>query len=357
MYCHSTKPLLLSKLLILAILSSPSLSAAQEAHEAKPQAPIVKAKTLPAPAPIAHDKAVLPSTTPKTPSLSTKPKSLSKPPLPTTKPKPTTAAIDTKKFYLVKPGESLYSISVNTKQVFQNLAQWNQLPSPYHVRPGQTLKLFNPLEVQEPQITPITPAPTVNAIEQKSAIKTQKILPTVKNLTAPKKTTTQIQSVKKTTIPNVSDKPKAGIGIPIKKVTGNSEKKSAVPIINKKMVKLNFQWPTSGKVIKGFHQTNNQGIDIENKPGTQLVQAAEAGQVVYTGSGLNSLKNLVIIKHDQQFLTAYANNSRVLVKEEQQVKAGQVIAEISSATQKPNPLHFQIRKNGAPVNPLDLLPK
>ncbi|MDD5273795.1 MAG: peptidoglycan DD-metalloendopeptidase family protein [Methylovulum sp.] len=241
----------------------------------------------------------------------------------------------TVKYYQVKPGETLYSISVKTGQVFQNLAQWNNLPSPYQVKEGQILTLSPPPEEQEQ-----SQAKPVPVKEKREAVQKFTIPPT-----------------KKPPIPAIIKAPKAAPPKPIRKVPALVEKKTSIPIADKKMLKLAFRWPMNGVVVKSFTQSNHQGIDIENKTGKQAVLAAETGRVVYTGQGLSSLKNLIIIQHNEQYLTAYANNSHVLVKEEQRVAAGQRIAELSAPANKPNILHFQIRKNGIPVNPLNLLPK
>lgn len=135
-----------------------------------------------------------------------------------------------------------------------------------------------------------------------------------------------------------------------------SQKKSIVSIDNKKMVVLNFGWPIKGKVLKRFSPPGNKGIDIAGKQG-QSIKAAEAGKVVYGGQGLIGFGKLLIIKHNDDYLSAYAKNRRLLVNEGQQVKKGQVIAEAGKVGSKRTSLHFEIRKNGIPVNPLQLLPK
>jgi murein DD-endopeptidase MepM/ murein hydrolase activator NlpD len=133
------------------------------------------------------------------------------------------------------------------------------------------------------------------------------------------------------------------------------KKKSDISIDNKNMLMLNFQWPLKGKIKKNFSQTDNRGIDIIGNHG-QTVRAAEAGKVVYSGQGLIGFGNLLIIKHNDDYLSAYANNSSLIVKEGQRVRKGQDIARLSSAVSKKAVLHFEIRKNGKSVNPLSLLP-
>jgi lipoprotein NlpD len=130
----------------------------------------------------------------------------------------------------------------------------------------------------------------------------------------------------------------------------------SIVLIDKKMLKLDFGWPIKGRVIKRFSPSHNKGIDIAGKKG-ESVHATEAGQVVYGGQGLIGFGKLLIIKHNDTYLSAYANNSHLLVKEGQHVEKRQVIAEVGSVGIKRTSLHFEIRKNGKPVNPLELLPK
>lgn len=122
------------------------------------------------------------------------------------------------------------------------------------------------------------------------------------------------------------------------------------------MLELNFGWPIKGRVLKSFSPSRNKGIDIAGKKG-QSVKATEAGKVVYGRQGLIGFGNLLIIKHNDDYLSAYANSSRLLVYEGQYVQKGQVIAEVGAVGIKRTSLHFEIRKNGKPVNPLELLPK
>ena len=124
----------------------------------------------------------------------------------------------------------------------------------------------------------------------------------------------------------------------------------------KKTSALNFGWPIKGKVLKNFSPSHNKGIDIAGKQG-QLIKASEAGKVVYEGQGLIGFGKLLIIKHNAIYLSAYTNNSRLLVNEGENVEKGQAIAKVGDVGIKRTSLHFEIRKNGKPINPLKLLPK
>lgn len=120
--------------------------------------------------------------------------------------------------------------------------------------------------------------------------------------------------------------------------------------------KLNFAWPLTGRITKNYRQTGKKGIKIAVAK-EHAVRAAEAGQVVYCGQGLIGYGNLLIIKHNSQYLTAYANNSALLAKEGDIVEKGQRIATVGVGPTDKGLLHFEIRKHGKAVNPLALLPK
>ena len=119
---------------------------------------------------------------------------------------------------------------------------------------------------------------------------------------------------------------------------------------------LQFLWPAKGKLLSGFASGRQKGIDIEAKVGDPVIAAA-AGRVTYVGSGIPGLGKLVVIRHDQGFITVYAHNKDIVVKEQQQVTRGQKIAEVGASDAERPKLHFQIRKGSAAVDPLLYLPK
>jgi lipoprotein NlpD len=118
---------------------------------------------------------------------------------------------------------------------------------------------------------------------------------------------------------------------------------------------LGFIWPSNGALIAGFDEAKNKGLDIAGKAGDAIVAAAD-GQVVYAGAGLRGYGNLIILKHNNTFLTAYAHNQALLVKEDQTVKKGQKIAEMGNTDADRVKLHFEIRRQGKPVDPTRHLP-
>ena len=132
-------------------------------------------------------------------------------------------------------------------------------------------------------------------------------------------------------------------------------KKPAINQVDKKKLKIIWQWPLKGRIEKTFTLPNQKGIDIVAYKRHSILAAA-SGKVVYSGSGNIGYGNLVIIKHDKHFLSVYGNNSRLLIKEGNIVKRGQPIAEISPVDDRKAVLHFEIRKNGKPMNPQYFLP-
>jgi lipoprotein NlpD len=203
--------------------------------------------------------------------------------------------------YTVKKGDTLYAIGLRSGHGYKRLAYWNNLKSPYKLYVGQKIKLY----------------------------------PVASTKTITKPPTTKQKAKKKRTA---------------------SQKKTTLPKDRQKLLKLKWQWPLKGKIIKTFAQSGKKGIDIHGKEG-QPVRAAESGKVVYSGQGLTGYGNLLIIKHDATFLSAYANNRRLLVKDKEIVNKGQIIAEVGSAAGNKTTLHFEIRKDGKPVNPILYLPK
>ena len=114
-------------------------------------------------------------------------------------------------------------------------------------------------------------------------------------------------------------------------------------------------WPAQGSMLAGFDEAKNKGLDIAGKAGDAVIASAD-GRVVYAGAGLRGYGNLIILKHNNTFLTAYAHNQTLLVKEDQSVKKGQKIAEMGNSDADRVKLHFEIRRQGKPVDPARYLP-
>ncbi len=204
--------------------------------------------------------------------------------------------------YAVQHGDTLYSISFRTGLDYKQLARYNQIKSPYTIYVGERLRLAAPPPSLRPKPRPVPPkAPT--AVAQKPIQQTP-------------------------ALPAVS--------LP-KRVTG-------------------WVWPTKGKLLAKFSQASgSNGIDINSSRGAP-VAASAAGQVVYAGEGIRGYGKLIIVKHSDEYLSAYAHNEQMLVKEGATVKQGQTISTVGSTGTASPKLHFEIRKSGKPVNPLKYLP-
>jgi lipoprotein NlpD len=237
------------------------------------------------------------------------------------------------------------------------LAQWNQIAPPYTIEIGQKIRLSDPNFQRQSTHDHLNSATVADDSMDGAVVETK---PNIVAAT----TTNRISSQKKAVISsdnksNKTDKPSSKAQSPsdsAEKYGSNEQKKSIISIDNTNMLKLYFQWPIKGKILKSFSTADNKGIDIAGEMG-QEVSAAEAGKVVYSGQGLIGYGNLLIIKHNDLYLSAYANNSRLLVAEGYAVEKGQVIAKMGQAGSNKASLHFEIRKNGKPVNPLNFLPK
>jgi lipoprotein NlpD len=207
-----------------------------------------------------------------------------------------------KGYYYVKQGDTLFSIGFRAGLGYKRLARWNNIPPPYNIHVGQKIKLFNTKQRYK--------GGTKRNRRKSSSVK----------------------------------------------MRDSSQKKTLNSTNDKKLLKFNCQWPLKGTILKTYSQSGRKGIRIQGKMG-QPVKAAASGKVVYSGNGLIGYGNLLIIKHNDTFLSAYANNSRLLVKEGQTVRKGQIIAEVGRGSGKKPSLHFEIRKNGKPVNPIWYLPR
>ena len=278
--------------------------------------------------------------------------------------------------YKVRSGDTLYSIAWRYELDPFELAAWNNLSSPYIIRPGDRLHT----KASDSKATPGT-APRSGTSRKPgsgSGATRPKASPTVSapvnragSVTVQKGDTlyglARRHGVSTHTLARANNLKKPYVIYPGQqlrlqsKVAVSSQKKP--PSIGKtstatqKNVKLVWQWPIKGMLIGKFNSKQNdaKGIDIAGTEG-KPVKAAATGKVVYSGNGLISYGNLVIIKHNRSYLSAYAHNRKLLVKEGQQVKAGQTIAELGQTGTDSPRLHFEIRRNGKPVDPLKHLP-
>lgn len=245
-------------------------------------------------------------------------------------------------------GDTLYSIAWESGRDYHDLATWNGLAPPYTIALGQQIRLYPPPN----NIALPTSPPPVSVGEKKAG-------PSSANMHATKLLNTVKKTVPTRVVPLAVKLPKlaptaavaiAKSGKPVRPASRGSRSKGAG-------AKSGWVWPASGKVLKNFDENGaGKGLDIGGSKG-QPIQAAAAGRVVYRGSGLRGYGQLIIVKHSDEYLSAYAHNDRIYVKEGDTVKTGQKIAAMGDSGSDHVMLHFEIRRNGKPVDPLKYLPK
>ncbi len=215
-------------------------------------------------------------------------------------------------YYTVKPGDTLIRIGLENGQNWRDVARWNGIDNPNVIEVGQVLRV-------------VPPGATVS----ETGVVTRPV---------------------GATPPAPATRPGASVPAATTAAAGASTTPASAAEED-----ISFIWPTSGALLAGFDEVKNKGLDLAGKAGDPVVAAAD-GRVVYAGSGLRGYGNLIILKHNNTFLTAYAHNQALLVKEDQAVRKGQKIAEMGSSDADRVKLHFEIRKQGKPVDPARYMP-
>jgi len=226
-------------------------------------------------------------------------------------------------YYTVRSGDTLIRIGLDQGQNWRDLVKWNNLDNPNAIEVGQVLRVAPPKSSTSEDAT--NSGVVVRPVQAPSAIV----------MSAPTASVENTPGTKPSPPPNAAAPTQA-------QASGGPDE-------------LNFAWPAQGVVINSFNESKNKGIDISNKAG-QAVLASADGKVVYAGSGLRGYGNLIILKHNETYLSAYAHNQVLLVKEDQLIKKGQKIAEMGNSDADQVALHFEIRKSGKPVDPMKYLP-
>ncbi len=234
-------------------------------------------------------------------------------------------------YYSVKPGDTLIRIGLDSGQSWKDIARWNNLDNANLIEVGQVLRV-------------VPPAPAAQAVASDTGVVTRPVTSSTIAPAAPGSAPAAPASAPKPTAssatgPVVAIAPTTPATAPV--AAGEDD--------------VGFIWPASGALIAGFDEARNKGYDISGKAGDPVLAAAD-GRVVYAGAGLRGYGNLVILKHNNTFLTAYAHNQTLLVKEDQSVRKGQKIAEMGSTDADRVKLHFEIRRLGKPVDPSRYLP-
>ncbi|MDP2715091.1 peptidoglycan DD-metalloendopeptidase family protein [Rheinheimera sp.] len=234
--------------------------------------------------------------------------------------------------YTVQRGDTLYSIAFRAGKDVRELAGINGIANPYTIYPGQVIRFSG-------KAKPVARKPAKPAVVAKQN--------TNKNNSSQAKSNSSVKPAKP-----VAPKNQKGYV----QTTPAKNNKTAHSTLNRDLVQ--WQWPVKGKIISGFshQQQGNKGIDVAGREGDR-VNAAASGQVVYAGNALRGYGNLIIIKHNDDYLSAYAHNRKLLVAEKQMVTAGQQVAELGSTDATDPRLHFEIRFRGSSVDPLKYLPK
>jgi lipoprotein NlpD len=273
------------------------------------------------------------------------------PPAPVEKPIPT---------HTVKKGETLVSIALQYGLDYRELAAWNNIVNPASLKVGQVLLIAPPAGA--PVATPLAPStpgstsgtgpvatPLVAAgppIEGRPLANTEttKVEPRAQKLPFSERALAQLSAGD---APALTDTTAPPPGLP--PASAAPPKPAGTDSDN-----IDWTWPAKGKVIAPFTESS-KGMDIAGKKGAP-VRAAAAGRVIYADHGLRGLGNLIIIRHNDTWLSAYAHNDKLLVKEQDEVKKGQKIAEMGSSDADQVKLHFEVRRQGKPVDPQKFLP-
>ncbi|CAN5158839.1 murein hydrolase activator NlpD [soil metagenome] len=249
--------------------------------------------------------------------------------------------------YTVKRGDTLYSIALEHGRDWKDLAAWNGIGGAGNLSVGQVLRL-GPPEVGAAVATADSPAVQTHAITGSARIESRSLdsAPLPPSGAAP--------------VPTPTVTPPAPVVVPPAVVTppaaAPSPPPAAPPAARAPSDGITWAWPGSGQVLDKFDTNRNKGLDLAGKTGDPVLAAA-VGSVVYSGTGLRGYGKLIIVKHNGNFLSAYAHNSKLLVKEGDNVMLGQKIAEVGSSDADRPKLHFEIRKDGQPVDPSLYLPQ
>ena len=239
---------------------------------------------------------------------------LSRPVASETKPLPGAENAGKPGYYTVRPGDTMIRIGLENGQNWRDVARWNSLENPNLIEVGQVLRVVPPVGESTQAVTRPVTSPSVAAAPVQAA-----------------------SAARSASAPTSAPAPE-----PVSPSPGGDED-------------VGWIWPAQGPLVAGFDEAKNKGLDISGNTGDAIVASAD-GRVVYSGAGLRGYGNLIILKHNNTFLTAYAHNRTLLVKEDQSVKKGQKIAEMGNSDSEKVKLHFEIRRQGKPVDPAKYLP-
>ena len=253
---------------------------------------------------------------------------------PAVKPLPGIENVGKPDYYTVKPGDTLIRIGLDTGQNWRDIVRWSGIENPNQIEVGQVLRIAPPIAGTVIATAPGNVAVT-RPVTSSSAPPTP--VPPVPAVSAAK----PVAAASASTAASAPITTPAAVAAPASAASGEDE--------------IAWIWPTGGGVLAGFDEVKNKGLDIGGAAGEAVVAAAD-GRVVYVGAGLRGYGNLIILKHNNTYLTAYAHNQTLLVKEDQSVRKGQKIAEMGNSDADRVKLHFEVRRQGKPVDPAKYLP-
>jgi len=280
---------------------------------------------------------------------------------------PTAAAASGSDLYTIKKGDTLYSIALDHGLDHRELAAWNNIENPNRIRIGQQLRVKAPGSAAPTDSVVTQPIGAASsAVEQRSldaspapaaaASSTSQFKTEPKAGKVPYSETALAQAQQSSTTAAVpaakpESKPEAAPAptpVPAAVPSPASEPSAGADDVP-------WIWPANGKVIGQFSEAGSKGLDIGGKAGDAVIAAGD-GKVVYAGTGLRGYGKLIIVKHNATFLSAYAHNQSLMVKEGQTVSRGQKIAEMGNTDSDQVKLHFEVRRQGKPVDPMKYLP-
>jgi len=248
-------------------------------------------------------------------------------------------------YYAVRPGDTIRRIAAETGQSWQNIARWNNLDNPDLIEVGQVLRVVPPVGGATSAVASSNTPPA----DASGAVTRPVAQPIVAPATAAAAAAAPAASANGTPANGAATSATAK---PASPVTASPTPPAASASGDED---VGWIWPAQGSLIAGFDEAKNKGLDIGGKAGDSVLAAAD-GRVVYAGAGLRGYGNLIILKHNNTYLTAYAHNRTLLVKEDQSVQKGQKIAEMGNSDADRVKLHFEIRRQGKPVDPARYLP-
>ena len=265
--------------------------------------------------------------------------------------------------YVIKRGDTLYSVALEHGANYRDVARWNQLDDPTKISVGQVIRVTPPegeLTVQVgaargPTVLQARPLDGAGVAQQGRGDGGTKVAPKALRLPYSEENLAMLSKgeAPAASVGQVSTSPKPAAETPI--VAPAKPQPPSVAAVSRDPDALDFIWPAKGGLLARFSEPNSKGVDIGGKAGDPVVAAA-AGQVLYTGTGIRGFGKLIVIRHEHGFSSVYAHNREILVKEGQSVSRGQRIAELGDSDADRPKLHFEIRKSGKPVDPLRYLP-